>query len=447
MFQQRFSSGWRQRLGAHPGLERFRLSALLLSLCAVGLSACGTAATRVAPSLAPIAVPTFESTKPIAFRKIVIKIPRHRPIGGVSIGIFCINRGEMTVSGGRYELDADQFNDIFRTELQQANYNIVGDPDALFEDPDIRSAEYFIAGLIEDIEANVCYPWAGYGNYSSSSAEVYMEVEWQIFDTLSREVVTTLHTSGSFDVDERFNGLDYAFDEAFALAARNLLADRQFYELVRTENPDNRSGASSEPSEIRSPSFSLNAEGADKVEGVDVARLGQAVAIVRSALGHGSGFVVGQGLLVTNEHVVGGAEKVRLIFGDGAQIDATVAVVDSRRDVALVRFADSFIRPSLSVRTTPAEIGADVYSFGAPLAEEYAGTLSKGIVSARREIRGLNYIQSDVTINRGSSGGPLIDGDGTVVGISVSGVFYDGVGQQGINFFIPIEEAITALGL
>ena len=353
----------------------------------------------------------------------------------------------MTVSGGRYELDADQFNDIFRSELQRANYNIVGDPDALFEDPDIRSAEYFVAGLIEDVEANVCYPLAGFGDWSSSSAGVYMEVEWQIFDTLSREVVTTLRTNGSFDVDERFNGLDYAFDSAFALATQNLLADRQFYELVRADDSDDQSRAPSETSEIPSPPLSLDTEGADKIEGVDVARLGQAVAIVRSALGHGSGFVVGKGLLVTNEHVVGGAEKVRLIFGDGAQIDATVAVVDSRRDVALVRFADSFIRPSLSVRTTPAEIGADVYSFGAPLAEEYASTLSKGIVSARREIRGLNYIQSDVAINRGSSGGPLIDGNGSVIGISVSGVFYDGVGQQGINFFIPIEEAMTALGL
>lgn len=431
----------------HPGIEQFCPSLLLLSLFAVALSACGTAATRDAPSLAPIAVPPFESTKPIAFRKIVIKTPRHRPIGAVSIGIFCIKNSEMTVSGGRYELDADQFNDIFRSELQQANYNIVGDPDALFEDPDIQSAEYFVAGLIEDVEANVCYPWAGYGNYSSSSAEVYMEVEWQIFDTLSREVVTTLRTNGSFDVDERFNGLDYAFDSAFALATQNLLADRRFYELVRADDSGDQSGVPSETSEIRSPPLSLDTEGVDKIEGVDVARLGQAVAIVRSALGHGSGFVVGKGLLVTNEHVVGGAEKVRLIFGDGAQIDATVAVVDSRRDVALVRFADSFIRPTLSVRTTPAEIGSDVYSFGAPLAEEYAGTLSKGIVSARREIRGLNYIQSDVAINRGSSGGPLMDGNGSVVGVSVSGVFYDGVGQQGINFFIPIEEAMTALGL
>ncbi|MYA59560.1 MAG: hypothetical protein F4X40_03230, partial [Chloroflexi bacterium] len=79
----------------------------------------------------------------------------------------------MTLAGGRHQLDTDQFNDLFRTELENANYKVVGDPDALFEDPEINSAEYFIAGLISNIEANVCYPLAGFGNFRTSSAAVY----------------------------------------------------------------------------------------------------------------------------------------------------------------------------------------------------------------------------------------------------------------------------------
>ena len=430
-------------------MKGFCLSLLALGLCSVALSACQTPATRVAPSLTPISVPAFESTKPIAFRKIVLKVPRHRPIGNVSIGILCIKHGDLTVSSGRYQLDTAQFNDIFRTELQLANYKVVGDPDALFEDPEIQSAEYFIAGLIKDIEASVCYPHAGFGNYTSSSAAVYMEVEWQIFDTLRRTVVRKVQTQGASKVDTVLNGVEVAFDDAFAHAARNLLADRKFYQLVRANHADadNESGAVPEVPKDRPLSVSLDANAPMAGGGIDVSQLNQAVAVVRSALGHGSGFVVGKGLLVTNAHVVGGAKKVRLIFGDGAQIDANITTIDDRRDVALIRFADSFIRYSLPMRSTPVEVGDDVYSFGAPLNEEYSGTLRKGIVSAHRKIRGLDYIQSDVAINPGNSGGPLIDEYGAVVGISVSGVMYDRLVQQGINFFIPIKEAVTALGL
>lgn len=428
-------------------MKGFCLSLLVLGLCSVILSACQTPATRIAPSLTPISVPASESTKPIAFRKIVLKVPRHRPIGNVSIGALCIKHGDLTISGGRYQLNTDQFNDIFRTELQLANYKVVGDPDALFEDPEIQSAEYFIAGLIKDIEASVCYPYAGFDNFTSSSAAVYMEVEWQIFDTLRRTVVSELQTQGSSKVGTVLNGVEVAFDDAFAHAARNLMADRKFYQLVRANDSDKESGVAPEAPKDRPLSALLDTNAPMAGGGIDVSQLNQAVAVVRSALGHGSGFVIGKGLLVTNAHVVGGAKKVRLIFGDGAQIDANIATIDDRRDVALIRFADSFIRYSLPVRHTPVEIGEDVYSFGAPLDEEYSGTLRKGIVSAYRQTRGLDYIQSDVAINPGNSGGPLIDEYGAVVGISVSGVMYDGLAQQGINFFIPIKEAIAALGL
>ncbi len=433
----------------------FRLSILIVVLCSVALSACrATMTSQVAPTLDPILAPTFESTKPIAFRKIVLKIPRHRPIGEESIGALCIPRGELTLSGGRHLLDIDQFNEIFRDELHNANYKVVGDPDALFEDPEINSAEYFVAGLISNIEANVCYPLAGFGDFRESSAAVYMDVEWQIFDTLERKVVEKIKTQGSSNSDRRLNGFDVAFENAFALAARNLLADENFYQLVRSEDTKNVSSASGDAIEFQPTSTSAASSPSTLTKSVrisnggeiDTNQLNLAVAVVRSAVGHGSGFVVGNGLLLTNEHVVGGATKVRLIFGDGAQIDADVAVVNNARDVALIRFPDSFIRPSLTVRATDVRIGEDVYSFGAPLDEEFSGTLRKGIVSAHRIIRSLNYIQSDVAINPGNSGGPLIDQNGGVIGIAVSGVMI-GASEQGINFFIPIQEAVSSLGL
>ena len=432
---------------------------LALALCLGALSACQAKTTQVAPTLNPVLVPAFESTKPIAFRKIVLKVPRHQPIGAVSVGVLCIPQGEFTLSGGRHKLDSEKFNDIFREELQTANFEVVGDPDALFEDPDIASAEYFIAGLVSNIEANVCYTLAGFGNFSTSSAAVYMEVEWQIYDTLRRRVVRKLETKGSANVKERLSGLDVAFDDAFALAVRNLLADGEFYQLVRATDADVESGTQqSVSSQLMSGSDATSSLiqdlttspdlGALTDEGhIDTERLDTAVAVVRSAVGHGNGFVIGKGLLLTNQHVVGGPNKVRLIFEDGAQVNAEVMAIDDVRDVALVRFADSFARPSLSIRTTDARVGENVYSFGAPLSEEYSGTLRKGIVSAHRELRGLHYIQSDVAINPGNSGGPLLDEGGSVIGIAASGIMTQGVVQHGVNFFVPIVEALAALDI
>ena len=400
-------------------------------VCSIGLSACTVTMTnQVAPTLDPIRPPTFESTKPIAFRKIVLKIPRHQPVGEESIGPFCMPSGEMTLSGGRHHLDTDQFNEIFRDELKNANYTIVGDPDALFEDPEINSAEFFIAGLVSDIEANVCYPNADSGNFRHSSASVFIDVEWQIYDAFERKVVSKINSQGSSNIDSRFNGLDVAFENSFALAARNLLANKEFYELVRSGDSTVASGKNEDMSELQTPSnFDIgtlkNSENSKVIienEEIDTQNLKLGVAVVRSAVGHGSGFVIGDGMLITNKHVVGGASRVRLIFSDGAQIDADVSMINDTRDVALIRFAKSFKRPFLQIRATEIVMGEEVYSFGAPLDEKYSGTLRKGIVSAHRKIRNLDYIQSDAGVNPGNSGGPLVDQHGKVIGIAVSGV-------------------------
>jgi S1-C subfamily serine protease len=85
--------------------------------------------------------------------------------------------------------------------------------------------------------------------------------------------------------------------------------------------------------------------------------------------------------------------------------------------------------------------GSEVYAIGSPLKEELSGTVTKGIISGYREIVGLKWIQSDVPISPGNSGGPLVDSKGRIVGISTAGYQYGG-SQVGINLFIPIEEAL-----
>jgi S1-C subfamily serine protease len=90
--------------------------------------------------------------------------------------------------------------------------------------------------------------------------------------------------------------------------------------------------------------------------------------------------------------------------------------------------------------------GETVYAIGTPLDDCLQNTMTKGIVSAERVENGLRLIQSDAGVNHGNSGGPLIDEQGSVVAITVSGILPASM-QLGLNFFIPIEDAMKALSL
>ena len=90
-------------------------------------------------------------------------------------------------------------------------------------------------------------------------------------------------------------------------------------------------------------------------------------------------------------------------------------------------------------------VGSDVYAIGSRLDEKLHSTITRGIISGVREENKKMLIQSDVNIRPGNSGGPLVDKGGSVVGIAVSGLVINSV-AQGINFFIPIDDALKSLG-
>ncbi|MDE2150574.1 MAG: serine protease [Gammaproteobacteria bacterium] len=90
--------------------------------------------------------------------------------------------------------------------------------------------------------------------------------------------------------------------------------------------------------------------------------------------------------------------------------------------------------------------GEEVYAVGSLLGKEFAFSVTKGVVSAIRRGKGLDYIQSDVLVLPGSSGGPLLDAAGNVVGVTEAGVELFGV-PAGMNFFAPARDIFSALAL
>lgn len=174
-----------------------------------------------------------------------------------------------------------------------------------------------------------------------------------------------------------------------------------------------------------------------------------AVVTILTESGHGSGFIITEdGYILTNQHVVGTARFVNAKLVTGREVRGEVIRTDIIGDVALIKLEEDIYPYMLLGNSSLLAIGDEVYAIESPLEEESSQTVTRGIVSNFRMERGLRYIQSDVTVHEGNSGGPLVSLQNGVVGIYASGHrFPDRYGGAGLNQFIPIEDAITMLNI
>lgn len=158
--------------------------------------------------------------------------------------------------------------------------------------------------------------------------------------------------------------------------------------------------------------------------------------------GVGSGFVLSaDGFIMTNAHVVEGADQVIVTLTDKREFKAKVIGADKRSDVAVVKIEARGLQPVRIGDIGRLRVGEWVMAIGSPFGLE--STVTAGIVSAKQRETGdyLPFIQTDVAINPGNSGGPLINLRGEVVGIN-SQIYSRSGGFQGISFAIPIDEAV-----
>ncbi len=189
-------------------------------------------------------------------------------------------------------------------------------------------------------------------------------------------------------------------------------------------------------------------------EGASVAaiyrRVGAAVVQVRAevqgGVATGSGFVIdNQGRIVTNQHVVGTAADVTVVAADGTEYDARVVGTDPSTDIALLDVEEGADLEVLQLGSAESlSVGDPVIAIGSPFGLQ--GTVTSGIVSGLdREIQAPDgrfvidgAIQTDAALNSGNSGGPLLDGQGRVVGVN-SQIESSTGGNVGVGYAVPIE--------
>lgn len=166
---------------------------------------------------------------------------------------------------------------------------------------------------------------------------------------------------------------------------------------------------------------------------------------VYEGTGTGSGIIIdNQGHIVTNNHVVEGADDIIVVLHDGKELEATLIGRDSQTDLAVIKVdPDNLVVAELG-DSSKLKVGELAVAIGSPMGTEYAGSVTAGIVSGlNRKVsvgdNSIKLIQTDAAINPGNSGGALVNSEGKVIGINT--IKFAETTVEGMGFAIPINEA------
>ena len=171
----------------------------------------------------------------------------------------------------------------------------------------------------------------------------------------------------------------------------------------------------------------------------------------------GTGFIYkkngGKAYIMTNNHVIDGADTIKIEFSDNSEeINAAIVGGDTYADIAVLTIKDSDEYKAVEIgEVDKLQLGDTIFTVGTPMGEDYKGTVTKGILSGKNRMVAvnlsgnvtdyyMNVMQIDAAVNPGNSGGPLCDVSGKVVGVISLKIVEDRV--EGMGFAIPIEDAL-----
>jgi len=373
------------------------------------------------------------------FRRIAA-LPLNEKIGTVQSGWFCGTSVEARSTPNFNTALGRELGSVAARELQAAGYPRPPAQESVFaqQQPQAQS-DYEVGVRIKEIQLYVCE------RDKVAEGGFALQLAWELFSPRLQRTVYSLTTEGSAEAvaaDKQVVGA--LVRKAVTVAVQNLLADPGFSERARRP-ADQAPVAEVAPAAAQARlrvALLAGSDGAGAQERMP--QLQSAVVTLQTGAGSGSGFYIdASGYLLTNQHVVGDAKFLKVKLATGRDLVGEVLRSDKARDVALVKTEPVSIA-SLTVRPDDVQTGEDVYAIGSPLGETFATTVTRGVISGTRMVQQQRWLQSDVAILPGSSGGPLIGRHGAVIGMTSRGI---NQGNVGVNLFVPIREALEALGI
>ena len=418
-------------------ISQFKISANIILLLIIFTTSCASRRRVISPPELPkpIIVGPEEKSAPIAFKKVLIKIPVGTVIGYHHDGLARIRQFPYYWEKSVVVL-GEEVNQIANEELRKAGYSVPSKTVTVFESSGDESwkAKFLLGGTISSINYHTYAPLAG--NFSRGK----ISVEWEVFDIDLRRVVYKATTYGSGVA--KGIGLGAAY-EAFRDAIRNFLAEKEFHALLtKKEEPIT--------SKIESPHKPILVKAISppsKIRTTDlIQRAIQSVVTIKTEEAHGSRFVISEdGYVITNCHIILGQHIIDVILSNKITLQAEVVRVDQEQDLALLKIRGTGF-PALPLGdSNKIRPGEGAFAISTPAELEFAQSVSKGVISGIRKIRDKDLIQTDVQVSPGSNGGPLINTKGVVVGIIT--LKYVRAGYEGLSFAIPINIAKQRLNI
>ena len=383
---------------------------------------------EIMPTKEPIKV-EVEKCSSISFKKVLFRIPPGTKIGSHDPAVGFADETPYYWDKSITLGDAI-FNEIANEELINAGYNVIGTEKALFESDETWKADFLLGARIVDIK---------YYTYTTrNSAEASIAVDWELYSKSRRKVIYKKQTFGTSRTEER-GGTECVFS-AFRNASRNLLAEKSFVDnlILESEEQENKSSPGKLVSieRIELPLFSTTKE--------LLIRVIESVVTIRAESAMGSGFFISEtGYLITNYHVIVGKHIVDIDLSNQMRLEAQILQANQDFDLALLKVNGSGFKALPIGNLKENIVGEEVFAIGTPRLPELAQSVTKGIISGIRKFQEKEFLQTDVALNPGNSGGPLVNSKGEVLGIVTWGI----VETEGLAFCIPIKTALEKLGI
>lgn len=387
------------------------------------------------PEPQPISLGNLGS-HPLIFRNVSYRIPTGTILGEVRIGRRVIDEMRWSVAQSK----AIDFNVSVTDGLRNLGYNMRDSADALFDPAGEVKIRYVMAAIVHTVALDFEYKSSRRRRLTEGVGTADVEVEVQLHDAVANKTVYTRTFSG--------HGEDRGLKpnpiiEAVVMAILKTTTDPKFVELIsKSPRQENSSQSPMDQVEVttcpRDKSVSLPRDLPEMLEAVLEIQVGGII---------GTGVIVSpDGWIVTAAHVVEDASEIWVRFENGAQVPATLQRSNTEFDVALLR-VNGRDYPCSRMRNAAEdlELGSDVFAINIALGENRKPTVTRGVVSGYPEQNGKRFIQSDASVNPGSSGGPLFASDGTIAGITVAKVM--GLGIEGLGFAVPIRDVVRHLSV
>ena len=280
--------------------------------------------------------------------------------------------------------------------------------------------------------------------------ECELEIEWQIYDSKSEKIYKYPVKSSAriFFFSQRYI-LSSSINDILIKSFRNNVANLLLRTSIISDLKHIKEGNSNHVKDkVDNPIYLSKVSNQQSFNSLPelFEDIKTSVVTINSRDGHGSGFFISEdGLILTNYHVVGDYDEVKVVLQNKMKITAKVIRVNMNEDLAILKVDGEGFKFMDISGAYQAKVGEDVYAIGTPADLSLGQTITKGMVSGFREFDEKKLIQTDVSMNPGNSGGPLINTKGKVLGLVSMKLIANEI--EGIGFAIPIEQAIKILNI